>query len=48
MSEREPDRQSGIGEVVTFLPITDDEMLEDEAQLRSYLDGRLRVFDEHA
>ncbi len=33
--------------VKTFLPVT-DEMLEDEAQLRSYLDGRLKAFVEHA
>lgn len=36
-----------VRKVATFLPVT-DEMLEDESQLRSYLDGRLRVFVEHA
>jgi HK97 family phage major capsid protein len=36
-----------VRKVATFLPVS-DEMLEDVAQLRSYLDGRLRLFVEHA
>lgn len=35
-----------VRKIATFLPIT-DEMLEDESQLRSYLDGRLRLFVQH-
>jgi len=35
-----------VRKIATFLPIT-DEMLEDVAQLRSYLDGRLRLFVQH-
>jgi HK97 family phage major capsid protein len=35
-----------VRKIATFLPIT-DEMLEDAAQLRSYLDGRLRLFVQH-
>ena len=35
-----------VRKVATFLPIS-DEMLEDAAQLRSYLDGRLRLFVQH-
>jgi HK97 family phage major capsid protein len=35
-----------VRKLATFLPIT-DEMLEDVAQLRSYLDGRLRLFVQH-
>lgn len=36
-----------VRKVATFLPVS-DEMLEDEAQIRSYLDNRLRLFVEHA
>lgn len=36
-----------VRKVATFLPVS-DEMLEDEGQIRSYLDGRLRLFIEHA
>jgi HK97 family phage major capsid protein len=36
-----------VRKVATFLPVS-DEMLEDVAQLRSYLDGRLRLFVQHA
>jgi HK97 family phage major capsid protein len=36
-----------VRKVATFLPVS-DEMLEDVSQLRSYLDGRLRLFVEHA
>jgi HK97 family phage major capsid protein len=35
-----------VRKIATFLPIS-DEMLEDAAQLRSYLDGRLRLFVQH-
>ena len=31
-----------VRKIATFLPVT-DEMLEDGAQMRSYLDGRLRL-----
>jgi len=34
-----------VRKVATFLPVT-DEMLEDVSQLRSYIDGRLRLFVE--
>ena len=33
--------------MATFLPVS-DEMLEDVAQIRSYLDNRLRLFVQHA
>jgi HK97 family phage major capsid protein len=36
-----------VRKIATFLPIS-DEMLEDASQLRSYLDGRLRLFVQHA
>lgn len=36
-----------VRKVATFLPVS-DEMLEDVAQLQSYLDGRLRLFVDHA
>jgi HK97 family phage major capsid protein len=36
-----------VRKVATFLPVS-DEMLEDVSQLRSYLDGRLRLFVQHA
>lgn len=36
-----------VRKVATFLPVS-DEMLEDEQQIRSYLDNRLRLFIEHA
>lgn len=36
-----------VRKVATFLPVS-DEMLEDVAQLQSYLDGRLRLFVQHA
>jgi HK97 family phage major capsid protein len=36
-----------VRKVATFLPVS-DEMLEDVAQLRSYLDNRLRLFVQHA
>jgi HK97 family phage major capsid protein len=36
-----------VRKVATFLPVS-DEMLEDESQIRSYLDNRLRLFVEHA
>ena len=36
-----------VRKVATFLPVS-DEMLEDVAQIRSYLDSRLRLFVEHA
>ncbi len=36
-----------VRKVATFLPVS-DEMLEDVAQLRSYLDGRLRLFVQQA
>jgi HK97 family phage major capsid protein len=35
-----------VRKIATFLPVT-DEMLEDAGQLRSYLDGRLRMFVLH-
>jgi HK97 family phage major capsid protein len=35
-----------VRKIATFLPIS-DEMLEDASQLRSYLDGRLRLFVQH-
>ena len=35
-----------VRKIATFLPVT-DEMLEDVAQLRTYLDGRLRLFVQH-
>jgi HK97 family phage major capsid protein len=36
-----------VQKVATFLPVS-DEMLEDVAQIRSYLDSRLRLFVQHA
>jgi HK97 family phage major capsid protein len=36
-----------VRKVATFLPVS-DEMLEDDAQIRSYLDNRLRLFVQHA
>jgi HK97 family phage major capsid protein len=36
-----------VRKVATFLPVS-DEMLEDVAQIRSYLDNRLRLFVQHA
>jgi HK97 family phage major capsid protein len=36
-----------VRKVATFLPVS-DEMLEDVAQIRSYLDSRLRLFVQHA
>lgn len=36
-----------VRKVATFLPVS-DEMLEDEAQIRSYLDSRLSLFVQHA
>jgi HK97 family phage major capsid protein len=36
-----------VRKVATFLPIS-DEMLDDMTQARSYLDGRLRLFVQHA
>jgi HK97 family phage major capsid protein len=36
-----------VRNVATFLPVS-DEMLEDEAQIRSYLENRLRLFVQHA
>lgn len=36
-----------VRKVATFLPVS-DEMLEDEMQIRSYLDDRLRLFVQHA
>lgn len=36
-----------VRKVATFLPVS-DEMLEDMAQIRSYLDTRLRLFVQHA
>jgi HK97 family phage major capsid protein len=36
-----------VRKVATFLPVS-DEMLEDEAQIRSYLENRLRLFVMHA
>lgn len=36
-----------VRKVATFLPVS-DEMLEDEAQIRSYLENRLRLFVQHA
>jgi HK97 family phage major capsid protein len=36
-----------VRKIATFLPVS-DEMLEDVAQIRSYLDGRLRLFVQQA
>ncbi len=36
-----------VRKVATFLPVS-DEMLEDESQIRSYLDNRLTLFVQHA
>ena len=36
-----------VRKIATFLPVS-DEMLEDVAQIRSYLDSRLVLFVQHA